>query len=115
VRAAAELAVLTAGCLVLPPLLAFAAYFAAWHAARHTVRLALDHAGRLDRHRIALVLRDGLPSLAVATAGVVTLLVVGVPAPGVLWFGLAAVWGLTVPHTAAVTAFGRRSRDRRSG
>ena len=109
--AAAELAVLVALALSVTPLVAFAVYFAFWHAARHTLRLALDDHGRLDPARLRLVLRAGLPSLAVAAAAVATALVTRVaPAPTVLWLSLAAVWGLTVPHMAVVGALGARRR-----
>jgi Brp/Blh family beta-carotene 15,15'-monooxygenase len=109
--AAAELALLVALALAVTPLVAFAVYFAGWHAARHTLRLALDDHGRLDRGRLRVVLRAGAPSLAVAAAAVAAALVVGAaPAPTVLWLALAAVWGLTVPHMAVVGALGARRR-----
>ncbi len=109
--AAAELALLVALALTVTPLVAFAVYFAGWHAARHTLRLALDDHGRLDRGRLLVVLRAGAPSLAVAAAAVAAALVTrAAPAPTVLWLALAAVWGLTVPHMAVVGALGARRR-----
>lgn len=114
VGAAAELALLVVLGLTVTPLLAFAVYFAAWHAARHTLRLALDDRGRLDRVRLRTVLRDGVPSLLVTLAVLAAALLSGSASSAtVLWFALAVVWGLTVPHMTVVAAFGRRRRAAR--
>lgn len=108
---AAELASLVAVALAAPPLVAFAVYFAAWHALRHTLRLAVVD-GRVDRGRLRVVVRDGAPALLVAAVLVLAALVVGGTsvAPAALWTVLAAVWGLTVPHMLLVSAFDRRRR-----
>ena len=113
--AAGELALLVTLALVATPLLAFAVYFAGWHAVRHTLRLALDDAGRLDPQRLGVVLRAGLPSLVVTLALLAAAsYALGAPTPTVLWWALAAVWGLTVPHMLVVGAFDRRRRAARA-
>lgn len=113
VRPATELLVLVALGLLVTPLLAFAVYFALWHALRHTARLAQDDAGALDTRSLLHVVAAGLPALVVTVAIVAGALLVagglGEPGPW-LWVTLALVWGLTVPHTAIVSRFnaGRR-------
>lgn len=113
--AAGELALLVTLALVATPLLAFAVYFAGWHAVRHTLRLALDDGGRLDQQRLGVVLRAGLPSLVVTLALIgAAVALLGASTPTVLWWGLAAMWGLTVPHMVVVGAFDRRRRAARA-
>jgi Brp/Blh family beta-carotene 15,15'-monooxygenase len=113
--AAAELALLVTLALVATPLLAFAVYFAGWHAVRHTLRLALDDDGGLDQQRLGVVLRAGLPSLLVTLALIAAASTgLGASTPTVLWWALAAVWGLTVPHMVVVGAFDRRRRAART-
>ncbi len=104
------------------PVLAFAAFYAAWHALRHQARLA-DQAGAWSvadsteaAGPLTTIARSALPGLP-ATVGVVAVAVVlavtGLSALGAL---LAVVWALTVPHAVAVAwlewrrAQGRRSR-----
>lgn len=112
---AAELALLVTLALVATPLLAFAVYFAGWHAVRHTLRLALDDGGGLDPQRLGVVLRAGVPSLVVTLALIgAAVTVLGASTPTVLWWGLAAMWGLTVPHMVVVGAFDRRRRAARA-
>lgn len=111
VRAAVELVLLSGLALLVTPLLAFAVYFAPWHALRHTARLVLDDRGTVDHARLRRVVLEGLPPLVVASVLVVAGLAVAGHATGVLWVGLAAVWGLTVPHMVVVGAFDRRRRS----
>lgn len=113
---ATEMSVLLALALLVPPFVAFAVYFAGWHALRHTARLAQlrDDEGRtLDRsaRRLARVALAGMPALL----GLAVLVVVLWPRlsgdstlGGLLWVSLAAVWGLTVPHMALVARLDRR-------
>lgn len=101
------------------PLLAFAAYYAGWHALRHQARLAdedgawgASEAGR-TRRPLLTVVRSAVPGLP-ATVGVigvaVVLAVTGMSALGAL---LAVVWALTVPHAMSVAVLEiRRSRLR---
>ncbi len=112
-RAALELALLVALGLLASPLLAFAVYFAAWHAARHTLRLALDPSGQLDPALLRSVLTAGLPSLIVASVAATVAVGFGRTTSNVFWLALAAVWGLTVPHMLVVADFGRRRRCER--
>jgi Brp/Blh family beta-carotene 15,15'-monooxygenase len=112
-RGALELVALTAlGCLA-SPLLAFAVYFGLWHALRHTARLAQYTYGYVSAKTIALTFQRGVPAL------IGFIIVVGILAArsssfaltgSWLWFGLAIVWGLTIPHMVFVAAFDRRGR-----
>ena len=109
-RRAGEVVVLVALGLVAPPLVAFAVYFCAWHALRHTGRLALDAHGHIDRSTLSRVFVAGLPALGLTIVAIAVGLanVQGLTqAGGWLWWGLAIVWGLTVPHTVMVTRFDR--------
>lgn len=112
-RAAVELVALTAlGCLA-SPLLAFAVYFGLWHALRHTARLAQHTYGYVSAETIGLTFRRGIPSLIVfiAAVGVLAFRSSALESSGAwLWFGLAIVWGLTIPHMMLVAAFDRRGR-----
>jgi Brp/Blh family beta-carotene 15,15'-monooxygenase len=109
--AAAEISLLVLLALTVPPLLAFAVYFGGWHAVRHTLRLALDDGGRFDPARLRIVVRGGAPSLAVTVIVLAAAVLSGTASPPtVLWFALAAVWGLTVPHMVVVASFDRRRR-----
>lgn len=105
----AELALVVAVAAVLPPLAAFAAWFAGWHAVRHTARLvALDprSATDLSRGAVARPLRRfardaALPSTA-ALLGTLALAAVAGLTGGLL----VALLALTVPHTAVVARLG---------
>jgi Brp/Blh family beta-carotene 15,15'-monooxygenase len=101
---ALELAVLTGTFAVLPPLMAFAAYFCVWHAPRHSLTVIASHGpGRLTSG-IAWFARTALP-LTLVTVGLA--LVAWIPLHAatradaatmqVVFIGLAA---LTVPHVA---------------
>lgn len=115
-RAVLELLVLLTLALCVTPLLAFAVYFAFWHALRHTARLALDDHGGLTPPALFRVVRAGLPALAVTVLVAVALVAfVGEGTTGrILWIALAIVWGLTVPHMAAVARFDRQRRRARA-
>ena len=111
--AAVHLAILAALGIFAAPLLAFAVYFGAWHALRHTARLAEYRDGTLTWAGIGRVTLLGTPAL-VATVIIVALALaltgsVSALAPW-LWVGLAVVWGLTVPHMSLVESFDRRDR-----
>jgi len=113
-RAALELVALTAlGCLA-SPLLAFAVYFGLWHALRHTARLAQHTYGYVSGETIGLTFRRGIPSLVgfVVVVGVLASRSLSFASSGTwMWFGLAIVWGLTIPHMILVAAFDRRARS----
>jgi len=104
-----ELALVVAVATILPPLAAFAAWFAGWHAVRHTARLvALDprSAGDLAAGELARPLRRfardaALPSAA-ALFGTLALAAVAGLTGGLL----VALLALTVPHTAVVARLG---------
>ena len=110
-RATFELVALTAlGCLA-SPLLAFAIYFGLWHALRHTARLAQHLYGEVSAQTLGLTFRRGLPSLIgfIVVAGILATRMTSLESAGAwLWFGLAIVWGLTLPHMVFVYAFDRR-------
>ncbi len=121
---ALELVLLMALGLLASPLLAFAAYFACWHSLRHTARLAQDQDGGLTSAALWHVVRAGLPALAVTALAVGAAVLIHASVTGGtavlgswLWLGLAAVWGLTVPHMLVVHRFdaGRRARRNATG
>jgi beta-carotene 15,15'-dioxygenase len=113
---AAEFAILLALTLVAPPLVAFAVYFAAWHALRHTARLARlqnDEGEPLPAHAhgMARVAAAGMPALAGLAVIVVVLwpLLTSGRLEGLLWLSLAMVWGLTVPHMTLVARLDKQA------
>lgn len=101
----AELALVVGVAAVLPPLAAFAVWFAGWHAVRHTARLVqLDprNAADLAAGRTARPLRRFVAAAAGPTAAAVAgtaALVLVLGGTGGL---LVALLALTVPHTAVV-------------
>jgi Brp/Blh family beta-carotene 15,15'-monooxygenase len=104
-RPAAELALVVTASLVAPPLLVFAAWFGAWHAPRHLVRLLdLQPDGDL-RVRGARLARGAAVPSAVALLGLGALATAGRGLPAAL---LVVLLSLTVPHTAVVARLGRR-------
>lgn len=106
----AELALVVATMVVLPPLAAFAAWFAGWHAVRHTARLlVLDPRGTADGSRAALrrFARDAAGPTAAALVGVVALAVV----LGTTGGTVLALLALTVPHSAVVARLGSAVRE----
>jgi beta-carotene 15,15'-dioxygenase len=112
-RAAIELIALAALGFFVAPLLAFAVYFSFWHSLRHTARLAEFRFGTVRPRSIGRILIQGLPAL-IGTVLVVAVLVTFASSLSIsatwLWFGLALVWGLTVPHMVAVSFFDHRRR-----
>ncbi|GAA4836855.1 hypothetical protein GCM10023201_27230 [Actinomycetospora corticicola] len=119
--AAAELALLTALFVVVPPLAAFGLYFGVWHGLRHLARLvALDPANaddlaarRLARPVGRVLLQSALPTTAVLVVLGVLLAVPGLAGhavAGLVPIGLAVVLALTVPHMAVVAVMDRRQR-----
>ena len=117
-RGSGELALLAVLGVVASPLIAFAVYFAAWHALRHTARLALSQNGDVHLADLARTFAAGLPPLIV-TVGLVAVYVVTFHESSTLgawlWLGLAIVWGLTVPHMFMIARFDRRRRRRPNG
>ncbi|UZJ26368.1 beta-carotene 15,15'-dioxygenase, Brp/Blh family [Rhodococcus antarcticus] len=108
-RQLVELAVVVVAGLVAPPLLVFAAWFGAWHAPRHLVRLLdLEPDGgtwtRVTRLGRAAVLPTGA-----ALAALGALVVVGGSVPASV---LVVLLALTVPHAAVVARLGRTGRSR---
>ena len=105
----AELLLVAAVAVVLPPLAAFAAWFAGWHAVRHTARLVLlDPRSEADLTRgdvrqplLRFARAAALPSAVAVVFTIALGLVVGVQ--GGL---LVALLALTVPHTAVVARLG---------
>lgn len=113
VRNAIELIALTALGLFATPLLAFAVYFSAWHALRHTARIALDQYGQISKGTINRVFMQGLPALlgTILIIGILVLLLgFATLSMSWMWFALVIVWGLTVPHMSIVAAYDRRGR-----
>lgn len=112
-RAAVELVALAALGFFVAPLIAFAVYFSFWHSLRHTARLAEYRFGTVRPRSIGRIFIQGLPAL-VGTILVVAVLVAFASSLSIsatwLWFGLALVWGLTVPHMAMVSFFDHRRR-----
>lgn len=98
-RVAAELAVVVLAALVAPPLLVFAAWFGAWHAPRHLVRLLdLQPDGDLRRRSVRLARGAAAPTAA-ALAGLGALAAGGRGLPAAV---LVVLLALTVPHAAVV-------------
>ena len=114
-RVALDLFLLAAVFAVAPPLIAFAAYFGCWHAARHIGRLlTLDPRNRTDlvHRRVGRPLARFAGSAAGPTA-------ISVAVLAGLWWGAGGVQGfvaahlglllaLTMPHVAVVSWLDRR-------
>jgi len=108
-RPAAELSLLVAVFLLVPPLVAFAGYFGAWHSTRHIVRLlAADPAntGDLAAGRLAPALRRFARAAAWPTAAALLALVALVAAThgaqAYLAADLTLLAALTAPHMLLV-------------
>jgi Brp/Blh family beta-carotene 15,15'-monooxygenase len=109
----AELVLVLAVAALLPPVAAFAAWFAGWHAVRHTARLVrLDPrngtdlaAGLVGRPLVRFARAAALPTVAalIGTAALVTV-------TGVTGGLLVALLALTVPHTAVVARLSAGAR-----
>ena len=116
IRGAIELFALTVLGYVASPLIAFAVYFGFWHALRHTARLAQVSEGNVSVRSLLRVSRGGIPSVIGFVAIVVILVTFIDPSVAMgpaLWFGLAIIWGLTVPHMILVARFDARMRRER--
>ncbi len=98
----AELVLVLAVLAALPPLVAFAVWFAGWHAVRHGARVLVAHP---PERRKALVRTWLAPSLA-AAAGLGALVAATGGVPAALVLGLLA---LTVPHAVVVATGLRRA------
>jgi len=112
-RGALELGALAVLGLVASPLIAFAVYFGFWHALRHTARLAEVNSGSITLRSLATTSLGGVPSVVGFIAVVLLILAFVDPTEMMgpaLWFGLALVWGLTVPHMLLVARFDARMR-----
>jgi beta-carotene 15,15'-dioxygenase len=109
--AVADLTSLTLLCLLAPPLVSFAVYFACWHTLRHTARLAaLIEPARPELSGVLRVFLRGVPLAAATLVALVALrphLTAVSALGGFLWTGLALVWGLTVPHMMLVLRLDR--------
>ena len=106
---AIDLALLLAISLIAPPLVAFAFYFGLWHALRHTGRLTLELPASQKSHeqgRTGMALWQavvvGLPALILVLGFTIWLgFSTGFDLPTeFLWYLLAVIWALTVPHMA---------------
>ncbi|MEK8110407.1 Brp/Blh family beta-carotene 15,15'-dioxygenase [Micromonospora sp. M12] len=127
----AALGILVAAFTLVPPPLAFGAYFAAWHSARHVARLL--HADPGNKHHLAagrlaeplrrFARQAALPTIA-ACAGLLALLyssgktstvsatAAGPFAADSLQVVFAVLAGLTVPHAAVVARLDKRTAAR---
>ena len=100
----AELALVVAAAAVAPALLVFAAWFGAWHAPRHLVRLLdlqPDGGGGERVRRLAL---GALAPTAAALGGLAVLATTGRGLPAAV---LVVLLALTVPHAAVVARLRR--------
>jgi len=94
--------------LLTPPLVAFAAYFGLWHALRHTARLSIEYPPAHERvehgewvRGLWTVTLPGTPALVGTMLIAAVLAVIGFGSfDSYLWFVLALIWALTVPHMA---------------
>jgi Brp/Blh family beta-carotene 15,15'-monooxygenase len=118
---ALELGALTALAALAHPLIAFAAFFAFWHALRHQARLAdvlrgpvglplPRHVGRPLREVVDSA-RAGVPATLGVLLGAGALALTGATLLGGL---LAVIWALTVPHSVAVAVLEVRAARARA-
>jgi Brp/Blh family beta-carotene 15,15'-monooxygenase len=113
-RDAGALALLVGVFAVAPPLLAFGAYFGAWHALRHTARLLLAdpaNAGDLAAGRLGAPLRRFARAAAVPTAAALAglALLAALGSAEILPAAFAVLIALTIPHMALVAWWDRRT------
>ena len=105
-----ELLLVAAVAVVLPPAAAFAAWFAGWHAVRHTARLlVLDPRSTADvaAERYGPPLRRFARAAALPTAAALVGTAALAAVAGVTGGLLVALLALTVPHTAVVARLSR--------
>ena len=113
-----ELALSFAAFVWAPPGVAFFAYFGAWHAPRHLLRLAaaygVDPYARLDigsaRHLAGFV-RRALPMSATALGLAAVVCALLAPTMPLTMVATALGFAVTVPHTFAVRFFNHSARD----
>ncbi len=119
-RIAVDLAVLCVAFVLAPPLLAFAAYFGGWHAARHIARLLALDPRNVDELAAG---RVGRPLLRFARSALLPTVISVIVLLG-LWWGAGGVEGLvaahlgllvalTMPHVAIVSWLDGRRREAR--
>ena len=114
-REAAELALVVALFVVVPPLAAFGVYFAGWHAVRHTGRLlGLPGPDGVVPGPAAGVRRLALHAALPTAVSLAAVLVLVGPAttPAAVSGALAVLVALTFPHVRTVAALDRWSADR---
>jgi len=118
IRDALDLSLLLALVVVAPPLVAFAVYFGAWHAMRHTARLTLNlpkAQQAFDSDDVFAALRaavlPGIPALLGTLVVASGLLIFGDNnfSDGFLWYLLVVIWALTVPHMAVTARLDRKA------
>ena len=102
----AELALVVAAALVAPALLVFAAWFGAWHAPRHLVRLLDLQPDGAAGERVRRLALGALAPTAAALAGLGVLAATGRGLPAAV---LVVLLALTVPHAAVVARLRRRA------
>ena len=117
-REVLDLIALAVLALITPPLVAFAFYFGAWHAIRHTARLTLllpksvaaAQAGDGKGSFIQAII-PGIPALAgtVVIGILLALCNKNGFSSSLLWSLLVVVWALTVPHMMATARLDRNA------
>ena len=102
--ATAELALVVLAAALAPALLVFAAWFGAWHAPRHLVRLLDLQPGGSTGERVRRLALGALAPTAAALAGLGVLAATGRGLPAAV---LVVLLALTVPHAAVVARLRR--------
>ncbi len=118
---AIDLLLLGSLALITPPLVAFAAYFGFWHAARHTARLVPKLASArafAASGKPLLAIKGAITPGLYAIVGTIVL-AMGLMlldrhnfASGLLWSTLVVIWALTVPHMITTARFDLRAINR---